>query len=807
MWFIKKFSAIFITIFILIIILLVFSYNIYFKSANNEFRIIETTYKIQNTDIFINTLSGIKSIVSERESSAYFALGYIHAKDRLFQMDIKRRLVQGRLSEVFPNKLFKKSDILFRNIGIVDISKKTIENLDKNTLEILQSYSDGINEYIKNNKNNLSTGFIFNDYFPENWTIENCIEILKLWSLENSIGFKLDLVFADIASKIGINKTLDLLSDSTNENYFDIDISDTTKRFSLLNEIKFSYPYNVLSELNKINVANNENLCNLWIIQDNNTPLLIQDFHSRPFLPSDWYQVHMQFGNWNLVGITIPGYPFIISGRNDFVCWGISNSNIDIFDYFIEKKIGSDYVLSDDDTIKINFIKDTIFLKNEIPSVRYKEKINNRYLLQINPLYQSEKDRSNSGNNKHSFDVTINWTGYNTFKESYTLFEISHSKNIRDIESALNSWGCPNLNFICGDKLGNIALFNIGKIPVRDINNISIIPAKRWDKSYNWISDGKEGINYKSINPKEKNLFIANNQINKDLKSYYYDLPLRFNRIKSLLKEYYSIEDYNYNEFDAKKMLFDNFSNYAILFLKSYKSLFYKYYYNLNTQEKKFINYLYSWNFINVHNKFEPALFDLLISRLLINTFQDELGKNNFKELLNYPHILYKILLKLSNEPYSYWWDDNRTQRIENRAYIVFKSLKEAIIQGEKIYGTKHLKEWQYGKIHKLQLEFIFNKYNSYKINPISIYLSGDFSSLNSTHLNFVTNEMVFVPTMRMIIDLSKDFINVAILGGVSEEPMSLYFKNQLNLWENGGYFQINMNFHNKNLTKLISFK
>ncbi len=810
MWFIKKFSAIIITSIILIIIFLIFSYDIYFKSVNSDFQEIEIIEDYKNTSIYQNNLSGIKTIISDNEKSAYFALGYIHANDRLFQMDLKRRLVQGKLSEVFANSEFLKTDILFRNIALSEIAANTIKKLDNKTLEILKSYSDGVNEYIKRNKNNLSLGFVINDYFPENWTITNCIEIFNLWSLENSIGFKLDMLFANIATKIGLNNALNLLIDSSqfSQTIEEDKVNETNSDKNYFQNIKDTSFYSTV--FNNLSLLKNGNNCNLWIIKKSKTPLLAIDFHGEPILPSDWYQVHLKFNKLSLIGLTLPGYPFIISGRNNFVTWGINNSNIDNFDYFVEKKFASNLIIEANDTTKIKYIKDTIFIRNNDPIVKYKEKINDRYILQINPLdisYNNQKLSFKDKNYENLLNVTINWTGYKAFYESNSLLKISKAKTIYDIKNALNLWSCPNLNLICGDNSGNIALFNIGKIPVRNANNKMIIPAKRWDESYAWYNYGKEGINFSIVNPPENILISSNNQIKSDINSYYYDLPLRYNRIKSLLNDYLALKDYSYNNFDAQKMLFDNYSNYAELFLKQYKFIFQKFYNKLTKHEKKFINYLYSWNYINVYNRFEPALFDLLVKRLLINTFQDELNKKNFEILLNYPQIFYSKLINLSHQPYSYWWDDKSTNNFENRAYIVIKSLKEAISEGEKIYGTQNFKKWQYGKLHQMKLAHLYNKFSNYDLKDINLSISGDFSSLNKTHYNFLSKTMTIIPTMRMIIDISKEFINLSIPGGISEEPMSQYFKNQLNLWENGGYIKLYLDPNFKNTTKIVYFK
>jgi len=151
---------------------------------------------------------GVPHIEAANESDLYFSLGYIHAQDRLWQMDMSRRVAEGRLSEILGRDALVY-DKLFRTIGIYKIAYHLFKNISPKSKELLQNYSNGVNFFIETHSKNLPLEFDVLDYKPDYWKPEHSLMIVRLMGWELNLSWYTEYMFGEIVNKYGINKAQD----------------------------------------------------------------------------------------------------------------------------------------------------------------------------------------------------------------------------------------------------------------------------------------------------------------------------------------------------------------------------------------------------------------------------------------------------------------------------------------------------------------------------------------------------------------------------------------------------------------------
>jgi penicillin amidase len=789
------------------------------SSVIDDYQNLDLDGLIEKVSVSRNPTTGINRVEATNEKDAYYILGYLHAKDRLFQMDINRRIIQGKLSEVLGED-FLQSDLLFRSLGFKEIINLNSKKIDYKTKIILQSYSDGINEFIKLNNKKLHIGFTIYDYKPELWKVEDCISLQRLFALNFSVGFKLDIIMGQIAEKISISQALELIPEAINNPpYIYQEVNTDTLKKKNRRKYSVDFIHNNKSLTNDFEsykngidfVANNFGLfknlygCNSFAVKKddkiNDAVILANDFHSSITLPSMWYQVQVSYSNEDIAGLTLPGIPFVIIGRNNQIAWGLSNAMIDDCDYFMEKLTpDKKYFFRQNEQKKIRFVKDTIKIKDKEQHIYYLSKLNNTFLLNKSSAISNLQDKNSSVNQQdvqhNELNFTWKWTGQEVSDELNSYYKISKAKNFDEFKKAFAHYGTPFSNYIYADKHGNFAQISVGRVPKRNSNNTLLIPNPAWMDEYQWYDYGVNGIYRMNYNPSNQYVVSSNNCLSKSFKNYYFDLPYRAARLESMINEFLSIENYVFEKFDAQRMQMDVLSNYSLELINEIKPIFEKNWDRLSFKEQKLLGKLFYWDNLFSPNKIQPSFFNLFMKRMIINTFQDEIGEKNLNNLMNYYQFLYGKLLQIIRMKQSPWFDNVNTNDVETRAYIIISSFREALTDIENLYQSDNPDKWLFSEFHQVTPENFLSQ--SKLLKPVtqvsSLIIGGDFTTIMRTEWNL--NEpfkVSLAPSARLIMDLSDNSIQYSFPGGSSSEPMSQFYSNQLHLWENGGYISYNL--------------
>ncbi|MBI5323935.1 MAG: penicillin acylase family protein [Ignavibacteriae bacterium] len=813
----RKFTALIITVLCLGIVIFLFLKHLASVSLPDNFEEGESVNLKSEVKIFRNQY-GRPHIIAENENDLF-------AQDRLWQMDYYRRLGRGQLSEIFGINSVK-TDKFMRAIGIEITAKEIEKSMNQPTLNLMKSYSDGINFFIEKYKKKLPYEFCVLNYTPYNWTPEDCIIIQRVIALELSVSFWADLTMGAVAEKIGPARTLELISnypdyvscvlDSAYPAKPEKKIADNSiSQLSTANFNKFMTVYhsdyakliNQTSEginkiYNQLRFNGNSKGSNAWGIRKskkvNTYSVIANDSHFPLGLPAQWYQVHLTCPTMNVIGMSQPGLPFVLSGRNNYIAWGYSNMNIDDCDYFIEK-IDSDtnyYYNSSGNKIKFNYIKDTIKVRNKGDYVFYRkytqrsavlsdyEKVQNPYnLIKIDNVRKRKRFINR-------YCITFNWTGNKKSNELDAVYKINKSKNWYQFKDAVKNWCNPAVSFIYGDKTGNIGLVPSGFLPVRDKDCKPQIPNPDWLPGYDWT--GLKNMNEAPclFNPIKKFVSSANNKVWRYSQNYlssYWGNSSRIQRIDNLLNLY---DEYNSRE--AQIMQMDIYSNYARELLNSVIPIIQKNPEKLNELERQALRRIKKWDCLMSQHTASPMIFSQFVVNLIRNTFADELGENLYKQFISVSNISERKILDLvADTVSSSWFDNAKTPYFEDKYYIVQKSFKDAVNDLKSLYDSEDINLWKFGKNNVIELKHILsdNEFIKPAIDLGKFESNGSNSTINTMDWNMSEPyKIVSGPSMRLIADMGDTVVYTSIAGGISGDPFSDNYSNQVQLWLNGGY-------------------
>ncbi|MFL2812313.1 MAG: penicillin acylase family protein, partial [Paracoccaceae bacterium] len=327
---------------LLVIILITF---LTIKSLPDYDRVVLNSLVKEDVKIFRNKYA-IPNIVGKKNEDTFFALGYVHAQDRLWQMILLRKTAKGKLSEIFGDK-YLESDKLIRTLDIYNNSKNSVKFLSKKTLNLLESYSNGINKRLLDIRNQgLGRGSPILFLFPPQispWTPADSLSILKLYDLLNNESAKNEVIRLNLVNfGLPFKRITDLFPSIPNIS--NLSLSYDEKLFS---EIKVNESQNNLfyDNLNftknifskKLNISN---ASNIWAALGSRTAsgntLVGYNMHTNFQIPLIWMMARLELETGPIAGATIPGIPAIIVGRSKYFSWGVSSSKLDNQDLIIE---------------------------------------------------------------------------------------------------------------------------------------------------------------------------------------------------------------------------------------------------------------------------------------------------------------------------------------------------------------------------------------------------------------------------------------------------------------------------------------
>jgi len=498
---------------------------------------------LKNKVVVYRDSFAVPMIIAEDEEDAAFALGFIHAQERLFQMDIARRAGEGRLSEVMGSKTLA-IDKMFRTVGIYKKVKNDYNKINSLSKRILDAYSSGVNEFIKEAKGKFQIEFDVLGYDPYPWKPEHSMLIGKLMGWELNISFWSDLAFSNIVQKLGEEKARELLP-SFPQNAPTI-IPSYIKTFANIPKglIDVDKQYRELTGFVGTHIGSNNWVVN-GLLSASGKPIIANDPHLSFAAPGKWFFVSIKSEGWNVEGFTIPGLPAVIIGKNENIAWAVTNVMADDMDFYSEKiDSSSENYFFNNEWKNLFREKDSIAVKDSLHYVfEIKSTHRGPIISDIHPV-----NRSTGSKNEVSSILSMKWTGLEFSDEIFAGLLINKSKDWKDFQEALKRFTVPGQNFIYADKEGNIGYVCAARLPIRNSESPTLV-YDGTKEMYDWKGFVPYEEMPKLYNPVQNFIATANNKTVENFKyhiSNIWEPASRIERITELLKskKNHSVEDY-----------------------------------------------------------------------------------------------------------------------------------------------------------------------------------------------------------------------------------------------------------------------
>lgn len=745
----------------------------------------------------------VPMIIAQSDEDAAFALGYIHAQERLFQMDVARRAGEGRLSEVFGQNTIH-FDKMFRTVGIAKNVRADFHKLNPLSVKILNAYSNGVNAYLKFSKGKYPIEFDVLGYEPYPWKPEHSLFIAKMMGWELNISWWSDIAFAAIIQKLGPEKAAELLPDFPQNAPTII-----PKGLNSIASIPTDF-INIDREFRKFTGFVGTHIgSNNWVVNGSlsasGKPILANDPHLAFSAPGKWYFTIIRSNNWNAEGFSLPGAPAIVIGKNQNISWVLTNVMADDADFYVEKI---------DSSAKNYFVngswnplvveKDSISVKGK-PNYIFEIRKTHRGPI-ISDVHTYKILFPNS--NKNSAHISMRWTGMEFSDELYAMQKISRSKNWTEFKDAVRYFTLPGQNFVYADDAGNIGYICAARLPIRNSNSPTLV-YDGTETQNDWVGFVPYESMPKLFNPPQNFIASANN---KTIGNFGYHISniwepsSRIERITELLE---SRQKHSSKDFANYQM--DFYSPYAKLITAEILSAFKDV--KINDEKLKLaLEFFNNWDFKMDPKSQVPSIYTSFFNSLLINTLKDELGEDLLSEYVFLANIPYRIIPEFF-EKNSNFFDDISTPQVETKYEIIRRSLVDAIKFLEINYGDD-IVLWQWGKIHKVKFKHMFSGQNAMvdkllDIGPFEI--GGDGTTIFNTEYSFdrlisygkntrnnsrlVPFENHLGPSMRYIFDFADpDYINFILPTGQSGNFMSRHYSDMTQMWLEGKFIKLPLN-------------
>ncbi len=709
---------------------------------------------------------GIPQVWAKNELDGYFTLGYLHASDRLFQMDMARRMSQGRLSELLGTvtlDLDKKQ----RQVGHNRLARKTLPGLDETNRQRLQAYADGVNGYTKTSGAPPFEYLLLGTNFEE-WTVYDCLTLLSFQTWYSDALQNHDQFYLELKETIGEEKAASLCY--TYPEWAPVTIPESKKIGQKMpaSEFDFVSPFNT----NAFEPFLMSNSSNGFVVAPHKSAgghsILASDPHlAINQLPQFWYMVglHIQENNINALGISAPGLPYIVMGHNGQSAWCFTAGGIDVSDFYSEKinpqdtsqyqtPLGWKQFEYATDTIIANGIDKPIVLTTRI--------------TRHGPVMIETND---------TIVQSFRWAGYDADINlaASSGFDLHGVNDFKEFQKAVTNMGALNANWMYADINGNIG-YQLGTpLPVRPFkSDCNTKPG--WSDDYEWQGYVSLEKTPQSFNPSRGWLANSNNLSTRSSEfpalsgSFAADRIIRITELMSQAS--------NISADDCKRFQFDRTDSYLLRWRWDMARIL------IELGHHELSDLINDWDGSTGLDSKETALTMVFLTQLKRLTFEDELG-----EMYQGVRTIWLDEV-FHNKLFHFWFDDTKTETVETIEDISRRAMSNAV----EIAGQKTWKDFN-GLTMRHPMSEVPIIGSLLKLNQGKRPWPGSAGTLNASFIvpkEDTTFQTIVGPSWRMVVDFADvDAASFVIPAGNSGNPMSPHFFDFNQMWQEGRYWNI----------------
>ncbi len=709
----------------------------------------------------------VPSIEAKNMEDLLFAWGYVNAQDRMFQMEVTKRIGQGRISE-FAGESTLSKDLFLRAVDFYDIAKREVEKLSPEYKALFQRYVDGVNYYLENEKKPLYMNLLGLE--KEKWTLADPVVVGMMlnWSLAYNMSH--ELIYHKISEKIGKQKCQKLLNLVPPQ-------TPTIVRNRTADNLVGANFFKTLNEFGPL--MGGRSASNNWVVAPSKTaysgPILANDPHVHGSkIPSDFYLIHARAGDFQVTGGQVAGLPFIAFGYNQHIAWGVTNQGADIVDVFFET---------------VNWDKKTYLLNGAERPLRSKTveiKIKGREPIQKTFYYAGRRPLLNEVFTDLEEVISVDWAGFNGMGIS-GFFELNRARNHDEFKAAAKKIFISPQNMVYADVNGNIAYRTVGSL-VKRKPGTGNFPQQASSVEANWDGLLDPNMNPSSLNPQKDYIITANNKVIGDYPvdmNGTYAPRYRYEAIERMLAPNASI-DVAY----IKKMQTDTNSVLSKKLIPMMKKSI------RVADDPKAIEALelvLAWDGNLQTDLSAPAIYNTWLVRFMYQTFVDELGDELATKYVGQRYISLERFFSLLEQNSSFF-DDVSTAEKETVSDIATRAFKEALQILEDYTGKADMQDWQWGKIHEIRFEHFLGKSKLMRpfVNHGPLALSGDCETNLRAHFYEVTPPFVatLAAGLRLVVEFDpKPRGHIVLITGENEYFLSRHYTDLTDMWMKGEYF------------------
>ena len=456
---------------------------------------------------------GIPQVWASSIEDALFTQGFLHASDRLWQMEQFRRVAAGRLSEIFGVPALD-SDRFLRTLGMARAAERSIPQLCDECKLRLEAYVEGVNAAVGSWSGPLPPEFFLLRTRPEPWTVTDAISVEKImaWDLAQ---YDVGLQLADVQRRGGVEllETIrprypadgtNILGDSAIAGGPAAPLAEADVPLSAELLAAARVPELARTMLDAMSIAR---ASNAWVVGGSRTrsgmPVLANDMHLNLSAPTIFYLMGLHAPGLDVVGMTIPGSPGVVAGHSAAVAWGFSNAVVDDVDFFVERvdsvdetryltPEGSEPFRVRDEEIQVRGLEDPI-------DMRVRETRHGPIITEVDP--RSGQDL-----------LSLRWIGHDPSPSLEAVLKMNTSRTAAEFIEALKLFRNPHPNVVFADTAGTFGYWLAGRVPLRKNGRPPLLPVPGWSGEGDWVGDLPFDDHPHVINPGRGFVVTANNR-------------------------------------------------------------------------------------------------------------------------------------------------------------------------------------------------------------------------------------------------------------------------------------------------------
>lgn len=727
---------------------------------------------------------GIPHIYAENQHDVMYAQGYAQAQDRMWQMELYRRMMSGRLSEVMGESTIAQ-DRMMRTYGFYRLAADSVGQLDAETKQSLQAFTDGINAYLQEDR--LPIEFTLLGYQPEPWQIKDTILISKFTAWELGGNLRSELFLTSVGEKVGMEKALSIVADYPAEAAkeaverskltMDTNGSDSSGYTAVIDQL-----FQIMANGKELGGLGESIGSNAWVISGSKSasgkPMLANDMHLALDAPSLWYQNHLEVaGEYQVTGVTFPGVPGVVAGHNDKIAWGFTNVQADTQDLYVEKPNPSnprqfEYMGRYEDA---QVVPEEVKVKGHDEPEKFDVLITRHGPIITDVVVGQHIDKP----------LALKWTANQFTEEIRATLQMDRAKNWAEFEAGIQRFTAPAQNVMYADVDGNIAYHANGKIPIRKKGD-GLLPVPGWTDEYEWTSYIEWDKLPHAMNPAEGYLITANNKVVDNSYPYLisneYAPPFRATRIQEMLKEKSTFTQQDFQRMQSDWKNLEALQNTAVWLPILEKS-------NLNDRERQMLTELKEWlkNPVDDPNLIGPTIYHTILNQMTDRMFKPQLGDDLYVQFIN-SGMPANSIDYLIQQP-SPKWLEGTGQTLEQ---TVLDSFRATVPFLEEKIG-KNMKDWRWGKLHTITFYHSLGESGpfGFLFNDGPYEYGGSHVTVGAASYSRVASPyfIIWGAPWRVTIDMSDPTkAEENMLMGASGQLLSPHYKDQTELWVKGRY-------------------